>query len=628
MNTPESDPGFERLLEYLKQSRGFDFTGYKRVGLARRFQKQMQTVGVGEYGDYQDYLEVHPNEFAALFNAILINVTAFFRDPGTWEYLQAEIIPRLIAAKTPGEPIRVWSAGCASGEEVYTLAMAFAEALGIEQFRERVKIYGTDVDEEALAQARHASYGAREVAGIPEPLLEKYFERVDSRYVFLRELRRNAIFGRNDLVQDAPISRVDLLTCRNALMYLNTEVQARVLSRFHFALNDDGYLFLGKAEMLFSHASLFQPLDLKCRVFTKIPRGTVYDHLLSSARPGGDGDTSGQGRHVRLRDTVFDAGSVAQVVVDLGGQVALVNDRARGLFRLSSLDLGRPFQDLELSYQPAELRSVIERVQADRRPVGLKEVRWMTQGGSARYLDVLIVPLLDTLGGLLGVSLTFADVTRFREVQAELEVVNRELETAYEELQSTNEELETTNEELQSINEELETTNEELQSSNEELETMNEELQSSNEEMHTTSAEMNRRTDELDHLNGLTTSILASLRGGVVVVDTEMEVLVWSQRAEDLWGLRAEEVLGRHFLNLDIGLPVDQLRSAIRASLAGDCDTEPTVLSATNRRGRAIRCRVTCTPLRGPNDTARGVILLMEETESNATQHDGVGQSV
>ena len=239
-----------------------------------------------------DYLEVHTGEFAALFNAHPDQRHRLLPRPGgvgaIWRRRSCR--PSL-PASAAYEPIRVWSAGCASGEEAYTLAMVLAEALGLEQFRERVKIYATDVDEEALTHARHASYGVREVAGIPEPLLEKYFERTDSRYVFQRDLRRNVIFGRNDLVQDAPISRVDLLVCRNTLMYLNAEVQARILGRFHFALNDDGFLFLGKAEMLFSHASLFQPHDLKWRLFTKIPRSSLRDRLLLPSRPHGTATT-------------------------------------------------------------------------------------------------------------------------------------------------------------------------------------------------------------------------------------------------------------------------------------------------------------------------------------------------
>src|SRR3954471_15654293 len=194
MSSRPSD-GLGTLIEYLKRGRGFDFAGYKPASLERRVQKRMQTLGVVEYADYLDYLEVHPEEFEILFNTILINVTAFFRDAGTWEFLAKEVLPQLLARRKDGAPIRVWSAGCASGEETYTLAMIFAEALGSDQFNDVIKIYATDADEEALAKARLAVYTEQEVAEVPPALLEKYFEAADGRYSFRKDLRRHIIFG-------------------------------------------------------------------------------------------------------------------------------------------------------------------------------------------------------------------------------------------------------------------------------------------------------------------------------------------------------------------------------------------------------------------------------------------------
>jgi two-component system CheB/CheR fusion protein len=178
-NSGRSDGELEQLLEYLKGNRGFDFTGYKRASLARRMEKRMQELKIGAYADYVDYLEVHPEEFAVLFNTILINVTSFFRDESAWEYLAAEVLPELTARKRNG-PIRVWSAGCASGEEAYTLAMMFVELLGADAFREQVKVYGTDVDEEALARARQASYSERDVESIPASQRAKNYDRTDT----------------------------------------------------------------------------------------------------------------------------------------------------------------------------------------------------------------------------------------------------------------------------------------------------------------------------------------------------------------------------------------------------------------------------------------------------------------
>jgi two-component system CheB/CheR fusion protein len=182
------------------------------------------------------------------------------------------VLPQVVGPPEASDMIRVWSAGCASGEEAYSIAMLLAEAIGPEAFRERVKIYATDVDEDALNQARHAVYGARTPDDAPAPLLEKYFHRQDDRYVFNKELRRSVIFGRHDLIQDAPISRVNLLICRNCLMYFNTEAQARILSRFHFALVPSGVLFLGKAETLLAQSATFEPVDIKRRLFIKTDR--------------------------------------------------------------------------------------------------------------------------------------------------------------------------------------------------------------------------------------------------------------------------------------------------------------------------------------------------------------------
>ncbi|HEV8676093.1 MAG TPA: CheR family methyltransferase [Methylomirabilota bacterium] len=606
MTIPESPPELEALLDYLKRTRGFDFTAYKRASLLRRVQKRMQTVAVREFADYIDYLEVHPEEFPHLFNTILINITGFFRDPLAWDYLGAEIMPRILGENRSDDPIRVWSAGCASGEEAYSIAVLLAEHLGAERFRKRVKIYATDVDEDALTHARLAAYAPTDVEEVPPRLLEKYFERTSSNYVFHRELRRSVIFGRHDLVQDAPISRIDLLVCRNTLMYFNSETQARVLARFHFALNEGGYLFLGKAEMLLTHGHLFAPLDLKRRVFVKVPEPDARarpPRMAAAYRE--EAGNNPMVKETGLRELAFEVDPVAQMVVDGSGIVTMINERARALFGLGSDDVGRQFRDLTLSHRPTDLRTAIEQASVERRPSLRRDVAWATPSGETRYLDVHVQPFFDAAAGFIGAKVTFTDVTRVKQLQDELQQSKQALETAYEELQSSNEELETTNEELQSTNEELETMNEELQSTNEELETINTELR--------------QRTEELNEANSFLGSILSGLRAGVAVVDRELKVLVWNDRATDLWGLRADEVQGRHLLNLDIGLPVSELRQPIRACLSGESRYQQLSLDATNRRGRPIRCTVTCSPLDASGaGAARGAIVLMETNEEGA----------
>ncbi len=602
--------GWRELLEYLQAARGFDFHGYKPTTLMRRIRKRMDQVGAADFSTYRDYLEVHPDEFAALFNTILINVTGFFRDPQAWEALAQTAIRDIVAGKPADAPIRVWSAGCATGEEAYSLAILLAEAMGADAFTRRVKIYATDVDEEALNQARHAAYTERQVEAVAPGLRDKYFERTDNLFFFRKDLRRLVIFGRHDLLHDAPISRIDLLVCRNVLMYFNAEAQAKILSRFHFALNEGGYLFLGRAETLMTQTQMFVPVDLRRR----ISRKAAADPRERSPLPayGADLDAGSSGTWTgRLRDAALEASPLAQLVVSSEGLVTVINERARLLFGLTLGDLGRPLQDLQISYRPVELRSVIDQAGLERRPVSVKDVEWRTPAGENRWFDLQVAPLADASGTLLGTAITFTDVTAAKRLQRDLEQANQELETAYEELQSTNEELETTNEELQSTVEELETTNEELQSTNEELETMNEELQSTNEELQTINDELRDRSDELNSANAFLQSVLASLRSGVAVVDRELKVLAWNPYAEELWGLRADEVTGQYLLNLDIGLPLERVHPALRACLAGE-DHQRVAVEAVNRKGHRIRCEVACSPLHGPQRDIRGVILLMQ----------------
>ncbi|WP_182884742.1 CheR family methyltransferase [Microbispora sp. H10885] len=590
---------FDDLLLMLKETRGFDFTGYKRTTLRRRVGRRLQALKLESVEEYRDYLELEPAEFTTLFDSLLINVTGFFRDPAAWQVLRERAIPPILAAKG-GRAIRAWSAGCASGEEAYSLAILLAEELGFDEFRDRVKIYGTDVDEKALHAARVAVYGERQMAGVPPEFREKYFEPVQDGSAFRRDLRRQLIFGRNDLTRDAPISRVDILLARNTLMYFNGETQIDVVRRFHFALCDPGYLFLGKAEMLLNHSDRFDPVDLRMRLFRKRPQPPAatrlgWDH---SAQP------ESQTRLARLHSAANASGPVAQLTLDASGALALINTRAEVLFGLQARDLGRPFQDLEVSYRPVELRSVIEQAELDLRTVELQDVAWNRPGAQEPgVFDIVVVPLIDTTGELIGATVNFHDVTRNRRLRDELEQTNKELEHAYED------------EELQPTNEELETTNEELQSTNEELETMNEELQSSNDELQQINDMLNARTVQFDRANRFVGSVVRSLGDAVIVLDRDLRVLLWSSGAQELWGLRPEEAAGHALHTLDIGLPVETLLPGLRRMLDGGPPggPQPPTMSidAVNRRGRTARLSITVTPLHENDASVHGLILVL-----------------
>jgi PAS domain S-box-containing protein len=419
-----------RLLEFIHRSRGFDFSGYKRTSLQRRLSKRMHEVGIETPADYQDYLEVNPQEFAHLFDTILINVTSFFRDRPAWAYLAEEVIPPLVSSGT--DPIRVWCAGCATGEEAYTIAIVLAEALGENQFKERVKIYATDADEAALNHARHATYSPQAVKGVPEELLARYFEAGPQDYSLLPDLRRSVIFGRNDLVQDPTISHVDLLVCRNVLMYFTPEAQSHILQRFSFALSDRGFLFLGRSEMLTTHGDLFTPHNLKWRVFQKVPRAQTRERLALGGGAVNPILLGEPGRHLELRGGAFALSPHAQIMVSRDGFVVDVNQRLRELFGCTLADVGRPFQDLALSYRPVDLRTALERAYDTGETVTLGRIPWRVEGVEERVLEVEVRAVPGPDGVPLGASISFMDITVLSRLADEHDERKRELEKAHQ----------------------------------------------------------------------------------------------------------------------------------------------------------------------------------------------------
>jgi two-component system CheB/CheR fusion protein len=318
----------------------------------------------------------------------------------------------------------------------------------------------------------------------------------------------------------------------------------------------------------------------------------------------------------RLSALAFEFRATPEILLDASGVVIAVNARARELFGLGADAVGHPFPDLGVSYRPVDLRSCFDQLSAESRVVELDEVSRWTPSGDLTYLDIKLAPLLVD-GQHVGVTITFVDVTRHRQVRQELEQTHRELKMAYEELQSANEELEATNEELQSTNEELETTNEELQSTNEELESMNEELSSTNEELQAINDELRDRTSEANEVNAYIESVLSTLEASVIVVDRRVQVRVWNGRSSEMWGLRAEEAEGQNFLGLDLGFPVDSLAPLVRRCLQGNDPGPPVTVEAVSRRDQPIVCSARVAPLRGPERTVAGAIILISEQKDS-----------
>jgi two-component system CheB/CheR fusion protein len=375
-------------------------------------------------------------------------------------------------------------------------------------------------------------------------------------------------------------------------MYFNAEMQKRVLERLRFALNPRGVLFLGKAEMLLTQSDLFTPIDLKRRLFMRANRGGTrtrdkvpLDPLPLSREPMDEA-------RLRLQQAAFDCARIAQIAIDADGNVGLLNKRASQLFGLSSgATLGQPFRDLDVSYRPVELRSCIEKVRIDRRPVELKGIERIGPTGEKTFLDVEVIALISA-GVFAGTLINFTDATQIHQLQTDLRRTTEELEAAHQELQATSEELETTNEELQSTVEELETTNEELQTIN---------------------VELRQRGKEVNEVNAFHGNVLASLHVGVAVLDEDLAVRTWNAKMEDMWGARADEVVGYRFADLDIGLPVGELRGAARAALTSAEESETTI-ECTNRRGKKVSCCVSVVPLRRVEH--RGVVVVVEEVKA------------
>ncbi len=278
LNVPPSNPGtphleatqLEDLLHYLKQELQIDLTIYKRPSLMRCTLVRMQKLGVTCYQDYLDYLQQQPDEIKHLLDTIYINFTGFFRDRPVWDYLANDILPQIIANKAPDEPIRVWSAACATGEETYSLAILLIEMLGIEQFQQRVQLYGTDVDAKAILQAHQGHYPVHKIEPILTVLQKQYFEYKNGGY-YWQHHHGSINFHVHHLLQDSPLPQIDLLVCRNLLMYLTEEIQLQILAKFYSSLQKQGFLLLGKVESLITppQRSLFTPIHRQSRIYTK-----------------------------------------------------------------------------------------------------------------------------------------------------------------------------------------------------------------------------------------------------------------------------------------------------------------------------------------------------------------------
>src|SRR5256714_73027 len=540
------------ILEQVSRQASIDFRPYKTTTILRRIGRRMTITHNRMMSDYLEYLKTHPEEVGELVKAFLINVTQFFRDAEAFTYLKREILPDLIEkGRARDRVLRFWTAGCATGEEPYSLAMLITEMLGAELSNWSIKIFATDLDEAAISFARRGGYTENLLKGLPAEYSSRFFEHTEHGYRIAKALRQMVIFGQQDLSRSAPFPRIDLVLCRNVLIYFTPELQEYVLNQFAYSLANGGYLFLGKAETVRPVQAFYELINKRWKVYRCIGnalpsarrpnsselRTPRVEHGGSSipARSNGQQHSDQGHQHAlpaqdvgqlrRFNELLLRFLPIGVVVIDRSYRVLTANSTARRLLGLRDAATEQDFLHAIRGIPYAEVRNAIDTVFRERNIATLPEVELaINTGGSGRFihLSIAVMQLESETTELATLSVT--DVTEQVQSKRQLEAtqteqkqltqelsstnkrlndMNKELLDANEELQVANEELMLTHEELQASIEEFETTNEELQATNEELETNNEELQATNEELETTNDELRARTSELQELTGM-----------------------------------------------------------------------------------------------------------------------------
>lgn len=544
-DTEKADDPFRDLLAQVGTQTNIDFRNYKASTILRRIGRRMAVTHNGNIREYADFLRTHPEEIKELVRAFLIKVTGFFRDPEAFDFLKTNVIPELIErGRENGRILRIWSAGCATGEEAYSLAILFADQLGPEFPEWSVKIFATDLAADAIAFARRGLYPENVLSDLPPEYRERYFERVDHGYHVSKMLRQVVIFGQQDISRGVPFPRIDLVTCRNLLIYLKPELQQIVLDLFAYSLQQShGYLFLGKAETARPTKATFELVDKKWKIYrclggplafpvqehslasiqaTVISRDTRRRGLIPAALPNPLELTHAEVEVVQLRrvnETMLRYTNAAVVIIDRLYRIVTINAPARRLLGIRDVAYDQDFLHTVRGLPYHEVRRGIDTAFRERSTISITDLELdHAVEGTGQYINLTIMNMQVEHGASELAVITATDITEQVQLKRRLEAVqreqselvgelstankrfaamNKELQDANEELQAANEELMLTQEELQATNEEFEATNEELQATNEELETNNEELQATNEELQTTNDELTARTAEL-----------------------------------------------------------------------------------------------------------------------------------
>ena len=560
------------VLIQLRTGTGHDFKHYKRATVLRRIERRMQVTGQSDLSAYYQYLQNNPEETKALLGDMLIGVTNFFRDREAFEALERDVVPQLVSAAVSAHPekeeIRVWSAGCSTGEEAYSLAMLLNDQLQLDASAASMQLFATDIDERAISVGRAGLYPQAIVTDVPPSRLRHYFIKEDDHYRIRKEIREKVLFAKHSLLSDPPFSQIDLIVCRNLLIYLDREVQREILQMFHFALRPGGFLFLGSSESADACHELFAPVDKRNRIF-RAKTGTANSRRTPTMPRGGYVRTntsqqvpqSSAPRKLSFADIhqrALEQSAPPSVIVDANADILHMSESAGRFLRHVGGELSRNLLTLILPELRLEIRTTLFQVQQSGLPVKSREVP-IKRDKRSYLIDLVAHPYKDEESDGEYVLVIFEEVevdpaerAATTVLQTESQVLSnleRELQRTKLHLQDTIEQSEVSSEELKASNEEMQAINEELRSATEELETSKEELQSINEELLTVNYELKTKVEETDKINDYLTNLIASTDIATVFVDRSMRIKWFTPRATDIFSMLPVDT-GRSLLDI------------------------------------------------------------------------------
>lgn len=580
------DKAREAICTVLFGQTGHDFSGYKTRTFMRRVQRRMQARQCEAIEDYVAYLRENPDEAGLLFRDLLINVTSFFRDKEAFAALEQTVIPRLFEKKGPTDWVRVWAPGCATGEEAVSIAILLREHMARLRVAPRVTIFATEVDEGALNTARAGRYPEALMEGVSLERRQRFFTADPGGYVVAKEVRDLCVFSAHDILRDPPFSRMDLISCRNLLIYFNAQAQARMFPVFHYALRPRGFLFLGMSESIGRFTDLFAPIDKSHSLFrardtsppTRMPLIANKWRPVSFGihLPRADSARSGSSLRQSVESRVLDQFAPPHVVVNDEGDIVYFSSRTGKWLEASPGAPTRQLLTMARKGLRLELRGALREAIETRRAVKRRNLKVESGDGGSERISLIVEPLSDSIGDRRLFLVLFDE--QGRETSAE-EVAAKtcapedgaaafesELNETRDRLQSTIEEYETTLDELKSANEELVSLNEEMQSSNEELESSKEELQSLNDELQTVNHELSEKIEELDRANSDLRNVFVSTQIATVLLDRNLVIRSFTSSASELFSIIPTDT-GRPLSDLATKLDYPDLQADIRKVL-------------------------------------------------------------